>query len=372
MKKVMTVNLKKTIVLLCLAVLLLLTNSVPVFAQEEATVYKLSECQELIKCVGRTATDENGIHIAWSNSGIAFKGTFEGEVKLGVTADTSYYPYHNIAVVVDGKYDTPSRYPIYKGTRTYTIADVEPGEHTIEIFKLNEARWGWFVFETLTLNGSLTERPQDKELQIEFVGDSITCGYGIYPSGGKFEYPVVSSQTLEEEDSYYCYAGLVARALKADASFISLGGWGIVQGGDKREENVPSIYKQICGVGDELCREEWEFSSHQVDVVISNQGTNDWTLWSKGGADEIRSGTIAFCKELRRCYPDAEIIWCYGMMHSDLNDLLKDAVESIQDPKLHYLPQTKNTSGGNQHPDYWGQDQAAAVLIAYLKELGIC
>lgn len=335
------------------------------------TVYDLAQAGDRIKTIGRTVTDENGIYVSWSNSGIAFSGEFEGEVKLEAKGFTSYYAYHNIVVVVDGDYDLASRYAIYKGQRTYTVATVGKGYHTIEIFKQNEARWGYLVFQKLHLNGTLGERPADKDMQIEFIGDSITCGYGIHPSGGKFEYPVVDGRQIEEEDSYFSYAGLVSRKLNADASFISLGGWGIVQGGDLREENVPRIYDQICGVAEGPCLGKWDFAGNQVDLVISNQGTNDWTLWSQGGTEEIRKGTIAFCKKLRVCYPEAEIVWCYGVMHADLDTLLREAVESVGDPKLHYLTLPGNTSGGNQHPDYWGHDAAANALLEYLKTLGI-
>jgi hypothetical protein len=355
-----------------LLALLCMSVSMPqVFAADAgSTTYDLSNIQSQIKMVGRTAVTDEGIYVYWSNSGIAFAGEFEGDVTMQIAGFVTPYAYHNIAVVVDGNYAVPNRYPISNGSKAYTIANVEKGYHTIEIFKLNEAAWGYMVFKSLTINGTLGERPANKKLQMEFVGDSITCGYGIYPSGGKKEYPVVPGKQIEEEDSYFTYAALTARAMKADASFVSLGGWGIVKGGDDWNKNIPGIYDQICGCQDGVGDEAWDFANNQVDIVVCNHCTNDWKLWSEGGADQIREGVIAFCQKMRQCYPNAEIIWCYGMMHTVMEDLVREAVESVGDPKLHYITMPTNTVGGAEHPDYWGQEEAAQYLLDYLRGLG--
>lgn len=345
------------------------------FADGAERTYELASSADLIKTVGRTAADENGIYVAWSYSGIAFSGEFGGDVKLTASCVSSVAGYLNIAVVVDGAYALPRRYAIHKGENTYTIATVEQGTHTIEIFKLNEAArtefGGTLLFRALSLNGTLTERPADKPMQIEFVGDSLTCGFGIYPAGGQEDYPAVPGKVVEEEDSYYTYAALLARALHADASFISLSGWGVTQGNDDPALNVPSIYDKVCGVSGGVCLSDWDFVNHQVDLVICNQGTNDWLMWNEGGEARLKKGIADFCRTLRQRYPNAEIIWCYGMMHTLMEETIQSAVNSVNDAKLHYLTLPTNTSGGAKHADFWGQEAAAQALLAYWKTLGM-
>ena len=362
----------KKIVVIIMALLTLCSAAIlPVSACAEGTdsEYDLSASGELIKTVGRTLTNEKGIYVAWSNSGNSFKGVFQGKVQLELYSSTNYT---NIAVAIDGVYSRMNRFAIYSGTNTYTIADVESGEHTIEVFKLNEAAWGYLIFSKLWVNGKLTEKPEEKPLQIEIIGDSLTCGFGIYPSGGKKDYPVMPGKSYEEEDSFYTYAGLTARRLNADASFVSLSGWGVTQGGDGDPMNyIPRIYKQTCGVSADPLLEDWDFSSHQVDLVICSLGTNDWKMWSEGGEKVLKEGIVNFCKTIRSCYPNAKIVWCYGLMHSLMEETIRSAVESVNDSDLYYFSMPTNTAGGADHADYWGHDAAAEQLLRDLRSIGI-
>lgn len=59
--------------------------------------------------------------------------------------------------------------------------DLGPGLHTVEIVKATEGMVGPVIFRGFGLSegGRVVEWPGKQTRRIEFIGDSITCGYGI-------------------------------------------------------------------------------------------------------------------------------------------------------------------------------------------------
>lgn len=337
----------------------------------KGTTYLVADNIDLVKTVGRVSTGEQGVTLYWSNSAIAFQGTMEGTVALETNGHFSNYTYQNIAVVIDGNYATANRYRVYNGKNTVVIAEnLAAGEHTVEVFKLNEAAWGYFDISGITVNGTLGEKPADKKLQIEFIGDSITCGLGIYPAGGRNIYPSVPGQDLEEENSYYAYASIASRRLNADASFVSASGWGLTIGNKDETMVIPDIYEQTCAFAD-TGKVTWDFGDKQMDVVVVSLGTNDWYRLDCGEADVIKEGVHSFLTTIRQKYPNAQIVWCYGFMLTDMEATLMDAIDTFGDPDVHYLSMYQNTSGGAGHPEYYAHLENGNRLVALLQTLGV-
>ena len=59
--------------------------------------------------------------------------------------------------------------------------------------------------------------------------------------------------------------------------------------------------------------------------MVINAGTNDYR--GKTTPTEMRAGVKAFLEQVRRTYPDAEIIWMYGMMNKKLEEPLVQGIE---------------------------------------------
>jgi len=121
----------------------------------------------------------------------------------------------------------------------------------------------------------------------------------------------------------------------------------------------------------------WDFANNQKDVVVINLGTNDFGYDGKPNPDEI-DGYADTCNALladvRAKYPDAYIIWGYGMMFDKGVDQLKVIVEtyaeSSGDDKILFcdFSSVKNNAGMSNHPDQQGHDDAAALLTAFIRE----
>jgi hypothetical protein len=133
--------------------------------------------------------DWSGVEIAWSVSGT-------DSVSLELNASNNTFN-----VFIDDKLNM-----ILNGTETmesFTVAQLDASQpHNIKITKRTEAIFGPVCFASVTLEGpspSIHPTTEKKtHLKIEYIGDSITCGYGIL--GKTVDCPF----TRDTEDFYEC------------------------------------------------------------------------------------------------------------------------------------------------------------------------
>ncbi len=368
----------KRIAALFLAGLLLL-SAVPAAAQpseeakpsEEAQSYVLSDpaVTENLKIQGRSEQNEQGLAVHTTGAGIAFYSDCSGDVKLTLTAKNIYTTRQYLTVLVDGvrdricvdnKVNTPRQ-------STVTLAsDLEAGLHRIEVYRQTEEVNATCVFETLTLNGALLPVP-DAPMLIEFVGDSITAGYGILgapPSGMVTDDPI-------SQDGTQTYAWRTAAALGMDFQACCTSGYGAVCGWNQGSTNLKDMYPFTAYHHNSRDTALWSFE-RQADIVVINLGTNDGTVATRKGltAAKFQQGAAELMELVREKNPNAKIVWVTGMMGSFFQTGLKAAVEELGGANAGYyfceLP--KGTSGAAGHPDLEEHEAAAAILTAFLRE----
>ena len=99
---------------------------------------------------------------------------------------------------------------------------------------------------------------------------------------------------------------------------------------------------------------------------------------SWGGVDSAAFGAKAdeFLRELREVYPDALLIWAYGMMDVRFTDTLTAVVAALGDERVRFLPlapiDLKNGDvGGGGHPNVNASIRVSDLLAKTIKnELG--
>ena len=175
---------------------------------------------------------------------------------------------------------------------------------------------------------------EKKSLSIEFIGDSITCGYGVE---GKNQYE--NFQTLTENFSK-SYAYLTAQKLDADYSAVCYSGHGIVSGYSTGEKNSDSIisdyYTKLSKFAD--YPGDWDFKNHKNDIVFINLGTNDYnyvTTAPETRNDEFIEEYKNFLELVRKYNPTSYIICTVGIMGcEDMYPLIEKAVQLTADDKI--------------------------------------
>ncbi|NLN82564.1 MAG: hypothetical protein GX136_08485 [Clostridiales bacterium] len=177
-------------------------------------------------------------------------------------------PY--LGVLLDGNTKPEEMYvfPIDReGWNYYPLAQSLPeGRHSVQLVKLSETHHSVVKVKSLTMNGELIKPAlvncACRIRTIEFIGDSITAGFGINckTEDGPF--------CPKEQDGWRSYAALTARQLNARFFVIAHSGWGVYK--SPYGERMPDIYEYTYDKG-----EYWDFLSNPVDLVVVNLGTKD-------------------------------------------------------------------------------------------------
>lgn len=272
----------------------------------------------------------------------------------GIIASSDSGAYLNKDLNGNGKY-----------AHQLTITYIGEGYHTRPEFH-------GFILNNNTFLTSPAPLPSRK---IEFIGNSITCGYGIEAADASAPY------TEETANYYFTYAAKTARWLKAQAYVVARSGIGVYRNynGPKTGDavNMNTEYKYTMLYDDSQL---WDFTRFTPDVVCVNLGTNDT---STEGADStlLAKGFYNLYKQIRSHYPDAKIIFLSGcMMKGNALKMAKDAMDftmrlalSNGDTNVYRLDfETHDGSlgyGASWHPSMKQHDVMAKQLTSYLKSI---
>lgn len=371
----------KLIAGLCSAALAAACFSMAAFADEEFTTYEPTA--ENVKLLGRTYYNGESLWFSLTNSGVEYQFTGTA-TKITVSGDANAVSATDgarIAVFADGERvkDTMLTY----NPQTLTV-NLEAGTHTIKLLKISESANGSIFIDDISVNGEGAITPTAaKKHSIEFIGDSITCGYGI---DSKNENEHFSTFT---EDGSRTYAYKAAQKLDADYSMVSYSGFGVLSGytgnGQINTTGLVSKYYDKVGFswgwanGHTISENDWDFSAKPNDLVVVNLGTND-ASYTKKNAEKIADFTDAyvdFIKLIREKNPDSEILCTLGIMGQDLYNAIEEAVnkysEETGDIKVNTLKfdvqDTADGLGGDWHPSEKTHEKAANKLIDEINKL---
>jgi lysophospholipase L1-like esterase len=272
-------------------------------------------------------------------------------------------------VVVDGKVGSKL---VAKDGKNVLAEGLASGEHTVELYRRTEASEGESRILGFDWGAGELLPPAPVTRRLEFVGDSITCGYGV-------EGPNMScTYSPETENHYLTYAALAARSLKAELSTVAWSGKGVVcnYGDDASSctDPLPTYYdRALPSRADSL----WDFSRFQPDAVVVNLGTNDFSTMVDPDKATFEGGYRALLGRIREHYPDAHILCTNGPMLSgqDLATVrghLQNVVTELADPKITSFeipPQDGSDGYGcDYHPSAARHQKVAVVVEAALRK----
>ena len=260
-----------------------------------------------------------------------------------------------------------------------TLATALPkGEHTVRLMYTIEGYelkpdFRGFVLDA---DGILLDAPALPERRIEFIGNSITCGYGNESINGNdpFEY--------ETENHYLTYAQQTCRNLKAMAYVVARSGIGVYRSYNGPKEgtpdNVMTTEYEYTNLYDRS--EQWDFSRYQPQVVCINLGTNDLST-NNYDVELLKQAYKKFLKQVRQHNPKAKIVYLCGSMLKDeelqiatrlLNEVAEEARKEgdTQVYRFDFTPQTGDILyGASYHPSLYQHQKMAGELTAYLRSL---
>ncbi len=343
--------------------------------------------EEYVRTIGRTMlAEDNSLWLVHSGTGMEF--TFTGtSATVKIRPDSSFMNQNNrarVAVYVNGERVVDDM--VDKMEKVYTVFESETSQEcTVRVVKLSEAAQSTIGVTLVEADCVGNIRPTETgDRLIEFIGDSITCGYGVDDLDSSHHF----STTTEDATKTYAYK--TAEKLGADYSLVSLSGYGIISGysGDgekKAEQIIPKFYDKMGNsagtyLGSCVAQEsDWDFTKRQPDVVVINLGTNDnsYVKNDKAKKEEYTTAYVAFLKTVREKNPEAAVFCTLGIMGAELYPCIEDAVERyIQetgDSRVYTMKfDNQNVADGiaaDWHPSEKTHEKAAEKLAGRIKEV---
>ena len=225
-------------------------------------------------------------------------------------------------------------------------------------------------FRGFMIDGKLLPYGPRPELKIEFIGNSITCGYGIEDNVPEHDF------SYDTENHTMTYAYKTARDLNADFNVVARSGIGIYRNyGGSREgdtQTMPLEYDYTMLYNHD---HQWDHSKFHPDIICINLGTNDTSL-DNYDIDLYERHFRDFLAHLRELHPQAKIVLLTGAMLQDkaLADV-KTVLDRLADEddmtyRFDMSPQTGELGfGASWHPSALQAEMMAEELIPFMRRL---
>jgi lysophospholipase L1-like esterase len=357
------------VIAVLLATLLQLTgcSSLPFVSAENSTGI-IDADNPNIQYVGRF-NFSNPKNVTYDWPGIYICAKFEGtSCKIRLNDHENEY-----AVIIDDRAprllytDTSRIYNIVSG-----LADFIP--HTIMIQKRTESFVGKGEFDGFIIDNGRKLLPPDKrpERKIEFIGNSITCGYGVEGESPNCHF------SIETENACMSYASITSRALNADYHLISYSGRGVVRNyGDSNKTSVdpmPSLYDRTCFYDSTL---KWNFTKWIPQAVVINLGTNDFSTQPYPDKNIFQEAYLRLINRVRVLYPGITIFCiCGPMIAEPCTQYIKEVVELDQKNKrdkdvffIEIKPEQLDNDdwGCDHHPNIGGMSRMSDIIVPIIR-----
>lgn len=262
---------------------------------------------DAVRITGRGDSKGNFVVLMWSGSAVTV-GFVGVSLEAYVWSEETAY----LDVFVDGEEHPSSMiklsFPEENPTTVPVVSGLPYGPHVVTLYKRTESSFGDWLFYGVRVFGRAEKDllPPLPEHKIEFIGNSITCGYDVLiPSVGM-------DFDMAYQDSYYSYAGQTAKILGAEAHIICGSGRGIyVNFNGTMAGRIPEVYG-LTGTHSPLVV-AWDHGQWHPDVIVMNLGTNDFASGKNDSAHFVNA-TVDFVQQLRSLHPDAKIVILDGPM----------------------------------------------------------
>lgn len=263
------------------------------------------------------------------------------------------------------------------------------GPHTFEVIKLTESQVGMLRVDSVVISNvggqvAIGKPSYSYERTIEFIGNSITCGYGNEITTNTAGFHAINENVMKT------YGARVAEHYKAGAYFTAYSGRGLVRNYDGSEIGLlPDFYDRW--IADDSTTRIAEGGYLPVDLLVVNIGTNDMN-------SEVTTGKpldsllfvnkyVDFLSHLREIHPSTPMICAVGPMLNDdypagarflsrCRNYVRQAINLTRqkgDTLVYYHEYLSQTEpfGEDYHPSAGTHAQMAESLIQCIDSLRI-
>ncbi|MDD3625427.1 MAG: SGNH/GDSL hydrolase family protein [Proteiniphilum sp.] len=320
-----------------------------------------------IRYMGRVdRSNPQAVRFDWP--GVSVGCRFTGE-QIGLRIEGGEKNHFNL--FIDG--ELVSIFSAPRDTTLYFRSSNHAASHELLLTKRTEADMGMTRFRGFILEekGEILPSPRPTGRRVEFIGNSITCGYGTEGNNRDERF------RPDTENNYKSYAAILARAFSAEAHFIAHSGKGAVRNyGDEKpvsdpEETMPGRYGRTLDNDPSL---PWDFCQWKADCVVINLGTNDFSTTPHPDRDSFLKAYKELISTVRNTHGNVPVFCVVGPMINEpcfsyIKDLTLYYRDQEKDEQLYFagLPDNllnqEDDLGSDWHPSYQGQLKIAAQLL---------
>lgn len=342
-------------------------SSVSLEQEEDDILYLTDESVlQKIKLNGRCDKVSKGINLNFSASAIEFNTNSSSIMLVADCASNIYY-----TIVIDGQV-TQKREVTTAGTNYINVArGLSGGAHNIKIIRDVEGRTNkHFTAVSLQLDdGELLEKDADKTV-IEFLGDSITSGYGNLVLNGANE-----PQAFENQSAMSAYPYLIAGKFDLDYRIVSQSGIALA----KREGYLSFLdYYKLENYHIDQEKKYTSSNPIDVDIVVVNIGTNDISagLYDTSNIEQVKAYEKKYANLITTIgyRKDVKIVFLSGVWHNDPAIADGGVVKELNVlgyNNVYALSLAKYKSGGGLHPSNAEHKEIAEKIEKFFKDNGI-
>jgi lysophospholipase L1-like esterase len=255
------------------------------------------------------------------------------------------------------------------GAGVYTLR-LPPGPHHLIVSKRTAPNSGHVILKGFRLDseGKLSAPPPANRRRLEFIGDSLTNGYGDEGPGLKCE------SLAPYENSSASWARVAAEACQAELQLLAYSGYGLVRNygakTKRSDDPVPFYYPRT------VLQETtpWPRERYVPDLSVVYLGTNDHNTEPHPDAKAFEDAYAAFLEQVREGRPKLKILIAYPNDNGPLCQRAKEVVASEQAVGrwVEGLPLTwpgQEGLGCDWHPKVATHDQWGAAAAAQIKKM---
>lgn len=319
-----------------------------------------------ISYVGRVVKSDAG-EVSFNWSGTYFMTRFTGTYCAIRVSDTKKN-YYNI--FIDNK--LTGVVTTFGIDSIIVLADgLRAGEHSLLMQKRTEGEQGKTTIHGFELapNGVFMKSGEKRDRHIEFIGNSITCGYGT--EGLSKSEPFKA----ETENCNLAYGCIVSRYFDADYTLIAHSGRGAARNyGDTARVSRYTMKDLMMNTFDEENDIKWNFKDITPDLVVINLGSNDFSTKPHPLKEEFISAYDKIVSQIRKAYGNVPIL-CVAPPKGPAFSYTQEYCNNSKDLNVHfvaYLNGVYNNDsdlGSSGHPNYEGQKKIAMNLIPYISTI---
>lgn len=242
-------------------------------------------------------------------------------------------------------------------------AEIPAGEHTVTLYKengVNNEGKKTVTVTGLSFEGEFLKPEPKKDLYIEVVGDSISCGLGslgVYTAGQKWELP---DHSYTHSFTYY-----LSKKLDADVELCGIGGIGIAK--EVGGFTIDTLYDGLCFYRGDRKANTY---TREPNIIVIEIGANDTSVTDER---EFREKMRKFILAIHEQHPDSALIWAgrsernYGAIKTIISE---ENLENMFAVIHNYggkgsAALTTQTAG---HPDAAGQEGFADAIVKVIRE----